>query len=300
MNQPAEESTLRDIRFAQSIATIVVAVAISGPAAGQAPADGLPSYDPPRAADGNPDLSGIWQSFTTANWNILSHSVEPGPYPELLGAWGAARAGLGIVEGNELPYQEWAAAEQQRNYENRVVVKTSNDPTRFDTGDTEIQCFRAGVPRANYMPYPFQIFNTPETIFIVYEYKGAYRAINMDSVKPAPDESWMGTSNGHWEDNTLVVDVMGFNEHLWLDRAGNFASDSLHVVERWTPVSPYHLRYEATIEDPNVFTQPWNMSFMLYRNVEENAKLFEFQCIPIVEPMMYKPLGFYDEDVSND
>jgi len=122
----------------------------------------------------------------------------------------------------------------------------------------------------------------------------------MDEERPALDASWMGTSNGHWEGDTLVVDVTGFNDHLWFDRAGNFATDALHVVERWTPVSPYHMRYEATIEDPNVFTRPWNISFMLYRHVEENAKLNEFQCIPLVEPMMYKPLGFYEEDVSND
>lgn len=217
-----------------------------------------------------------------------------------MGVWGAGRAGLGIVEGNELPYQEWAAAKQEENYENRTAVNVTNDPNRFNTGDTELQCYRAGVPRANYMPYPFQIFQTPDQILVVYEYKGAYRTIYMDAERPALDASWMGTSNGHWEGETLVVDVKGFNEHLWFDRAGNFASDNLHVVERWTPVSPYHIRYEATIEDPSVYTRPWNISFMLYRNVAENAQILEFHCVPIVEPMMYKPLGFYEEDVSVD
>ena len=94
--------------------------------------------------------------------------------------------------------------------------------------------------------------------------------------------------------------MQGFNEHIWFDREGNFASDALHVTERWTPVSPWHMRYEATIEDPNVFTQPWNIGFMLYRNVETSTKLLEFNCVPIVEPMMYKPLGFFDEDVTGD
>jgi len=284
------------------LTTVGVMFALTAtPSAAQTPAvASFPSYTPPQTLSGDPDLSGIWQSFTTANWEIVSHSVQPGPYAELLGVWGAGRAGFGIVEGDELPYQEWALTKKQENYDNRTVVNITNDPSRFDTGEPELQCFRAGVPRANYMPYPFQIFQTPEQILIVYEYKGAARTVYMDYDRPALDASWMGTSNGHWEENTLVIDVAGFNDHLWFDRAGNFASDALHVVERWTPVSPYHLSYEATIEDPNVFTRPWNIAFMLYRHVEENAKLNEFQCIPIVEPMMYRPLGFYDEDVTTD
>ncbi len=269
--------------------------------AGQTPSDeSFPPYTAPRTADGRPDLSGIWQSFTTANRNILAHSAQPGAHSELLGAWGASRGGDSIVEGNEVPYQPWAAAQQQENFENRTVVKVSNDPSRFDTGDPELQCFRAGVPRANYMPYPFQIFQTPEQILVVYEYKGAYRTIDMDSDQEAPSETWMGWSNGHWEGDTLVVDVTGFNGHTWFDRSGNFHSDSLHVVERWTRVSPYHMRYEATIEDPNVFTRPWNMSFMLYRHVEENAQLVEFNCVPFVEELMYGPLGFLSGQESED
>ena len=282
---------------------IVVAVifyGISGSTQEIASNDLFPDYAPTLTLHNTPNISGVWQSFTTANWNILSHPVQAGPFAEQSGAWGAGRAGFGIVEGNELPYQEWAVSEQQRNHENRTVVTAANDPTRFDTGDPELLCFRAGVPRANYMPYPFQIFQTPEQILIDYEYKGAYRTIYMNEERPALDASWMGTSNGHWEGNTLVVDVKGFNEHTWFDREGNFASDELHVVERWTPLSPYHMKYEATIEDPNVFTRPWKMSFILYKHVEENAELKEFNCVPIVEPMFYKPLGFYDEEIPNN
>ena len=268
--------------------------------AGQTPGDELPPYTAPRMPDGSPDLGGIWQSFTTANWNILAHSAESGAYPELLGAWGAGRGGQSIVEGNELPYQPWAAAEQRENYLNRTVVNVTNDPSRFDTGDPELQCYRAGVPRANYMPYPLQIFQTPEQILIVYEYKGASRTIYMDSDQRPPGDTWMGWSNGHWEGDTLVVDVTGFNGNTWFDRAGNFHSDALHVVERWTPVSPYHVRYEATIEDPDVFSRPWNMSFMLYRNVDENAQLVEFNCVPFVEELMYAPLGFTSSGEETD
>ena len=264
------------------------------PTAGQAPAAGLfPRYTAPRTTDGKPDLSGIWEALTSANWDILAHSAQPGPHPQIMGAWGAGRGGQSIVEGNEIPYQPWAAAKQKENLQNRMVVKVAADPTRFENGDRELQCYRPGVPRANYMPYPFQIFQTPEEILIVYEFKGAVRSIHMNADEGAPGDTWMGWSNGRWDGETLVVDVTGFNGHTWFDRAGNFHSDALHVVERWTRISPYHMRYEATLEDPKVFTRPWKMSFTLYRHVETNAQLVEFNCVPFVEEMMYEPIGLY-------
>ena len=264
------------------------------PTTGQTPsAELFPSYRAARTADGKPNLNGIWQSFTTANWDILAHAAQPGPHPELMGAWGAGPGGQGIVEGNEIPYQPWAAAKQKENFEKRMVVKVTNDPHRYDTGEPELQCYRPGVPRANYMPFPFQIFQTPEEILIVYEYKGAVRTIYVNGKGEAPGDTWMGWSNGRWEGDSLVVDVTGFNGHTWLDRAGNFHSDALHVVERYTPMSPYHLRYEATIEDPKVFTRPWKVSFPIYRRVEPNAQLVEFNCVPFVEGLMYAPLGLY-------
>jgi len=258
------------------------------PASGQAPAAGLR-----RTADGKPDLNGIWQSFTTANWDILAHEAQAGPHPELLGAWGAMPGGQGIVEGNEIPYKPEALANKKQNFDNRMVVKVTNDPHRFDYGDPEIQCYRAGVPRATYMPFPFQIFQTREQILMVYEYKGAVRTVYMDPHREAPADSWMGWSNGRWDGDTLVIDVTGFNGHTWFDRAGNFASDTLHVVERYTPIDATHLMYEATIEDPAVFTRPWKMSFPLYRRMEPNVQLVEFNCVPFVEEIMYAPLGLY-------
>jgi hypothetical protein len=143
------------------------------------------------------------------------------------------------------------------------------------------------------MPFPFQIFQTPKEILMVYEYKGAVRTIYMDPHLDPPGESWNGWSNGRWEGNTLVVDVTGFTDHTWFDRAGNFHSADLHVIERYTPISPYHIQYEATIEDPKVFTRPWKMSFPLYRRVEPNVQLMEFNCVPFVEEMMYGPLGIF-------
>jgi hypothetical protein len=286
------------IPFKGVVMSVAVASAVLWLAAtaieGQAPAGALfPAYTAPRTADGRPDLSGVWEALTSANWDILAHSAQPAPHPTLMGAWGAGRGGPSIVEGNEIPYQPWARAKQQENFKNRMVVKVAADPSRFNTGDPELQCYRPGVPRANYMPYPFQIFQTPEEILVVYEYKGAVRSVHMTSSEGAPGDTWMGWSNGKWDGDTLVVDVTGFNGHTWLDRAGNFHSDALHVVERWTPISPYHMRYEATLEDPKVYTRPWKMAFTLYRHVETNAQLVEFNCVPFVEEMMYEPMGLY-------
>ena len=227
----------------------------------------------PRTPDGKPDLSGIWQSVTTANWNILAHSAEPGPHNELLGAWNAQRAGQSIVEGNEIPYQPWALAQRQENFENRA------------TADPETQCRMPGVPRITYMPYPFQILQFEDRVIIFYEYIHVTRTIYMDG-SPHPEghiDFWMGDSRGHWEGETLVVDVIHFSDQTWFDRAGNFHSEQLHVVERFTPAGPDHLTYEVTIEDPKVFTRPWKMSMPLYRRQESNIQLLEYECYAYAE-----------------
>ena len=102
-----------------------------------------------------------------------------------------------------------------------------------------------------------------------------------------PVDFWMGWSNGSWDGDTLVVDVKGFNGMTWFDRAGNYHSDALHVVERYTPITPYHLQYEATIEDPNVFTRPWKISMPLYRRMESNIQFLEFKCVDLAEEYVY-------------
>jgi len=266
------------------------------PIAGQAPSQaGLsPSTAGVARMDGKPNLNGIWQAFNTANWDILAHEAQAGPKAAIMGAWGAQPGGMGIVEGNELPYRPEALEKKKRNFENRMTVKVANDPTRYDSGDPELQCYRPGVPRANYMPFPFQIFQNRDQIMMVYEYKGSMRTVFMDKHQEAPVDSWMGWSNGRWEGDTLVIDVTGFNGHQWLDRAGNFLTDTAHVVERWTPRGVDHMMYEATIEDPAIFTRPWKISFPVYRRLEPNAQLVEFNCVPFVEEMMYGPIGLYN------
>jgi hypothetical protein len=236
-----------------------------------------PAYRAPRTADGKADLNGIWQALNSANWDLQGHAAAAGPAP-LLGAVFAKPPGLGVTEGDEIPYLPAAAAKKRENQANWVKL------------DPEVKCYLPGVPRTTYLPYPFQIVQSQNVIMISYEYAGAVRVINMGTPTKAPAESWMGWSNGHWEGDTLVVDVTSQNEATWLDRAGNFHSDALHVVERYTPLSADTLTYEALIEDPKVFSRPWKISMPLYRRVEKNARLLEFRCAEFAEEVLYGQL----------
>jgi hypothetical protein len=260
------------------------------PAAGQPSAASgqfLP-HKAPRMADGHPDLNGTWQAFVTADWDLQDHEAQPGPHPELMGAYGAAPAGQSVVEGGEIPYKPEALERKKQNFQKRMTVDVSSDKTWHQVGDPELKCYMPGVPRATYMPFPFRIVQgSSPYILMAYEFASATRTIRMDWKGEAPTPSWMGWSRGHWEGDTLVVDVTGFREETWFDRAGDYHSEDLHVVERYTPVSPYHLMYEATIEDKNVYTRPWKISFPLYRRMEKNVQVLEFKCVPFTEEMLY-------------
>jgi hypothetical protein len=251
---------------------VIAVLTLSSTIAGQAPA-APPAYRAPRTTDGKPNLNGIYQAITEAYWDIEPHSAAPGQIREL-GASNAVPGGLGITDG-PLPYKPEALAKKKANYANRLTL------------DPEIKCYLPGTPRGMYMPYPFQIIQTPTYIMIVSSYARAVRTIYMTDHKEAPADSWMGWSNGHWEGDTLVVDTTGFNDLSWFDRAGNFHSDQLHVVERIAATDPGHLSYDATIEDPQTFTRPWKISLPIYRRVEKNAQLLEFNCIPFVEELIY-------------
>jgi len=269
---------------AVTAAAVVAIIFLGGePAVSQGPA-----YQAPRLpGTSNPNLTGLWQAFVTANWDIQDHAADAGPFPRLLGVWGARPAGQGVVEGNEIPYRPEALARKEENFRNRLTV----DPDNVNTvGDPEAKCFMPGVPRATYMPFPFQIIQSTEKIVIAYQFANANRTIPIGEATNAPVDFWMGWSNGHWDGDTLVVDVTGFNGLAWFDRAGNYHSDALHVVERYTPMSPDHLMYEATIEDPTVFTRPWKISMPLYRRIEENAQFLEFKCVDLAEEYLYGDL----------
>jgi hypothetical protein len=226
--------------------------------------------------------------LVTANWDLQDHEAQPGPHSELTGAYGAGPAGQSIVEGGDIPYKPEALAKKKANFENRLRADVSSDKTWHALGDPEMKCYMPGVPRATYMPFPFQIVQgTGPSILMAYEFTSATRIIRMDWKQAAPTDSWMGWSRGRWEGDTLVVDVTGQREETWFDRAGDFHSDALHVVERYTPLSPYHMMYEATIEDPKVFTRPWKISFPLYRRMEKNVQLLEFKCVPFTEELLF-------------
>ena len=241
---------------------------------------GQPAPQPHRMPDGKPDLSGIWQALNTANWDLEDHAARTG-LVVALGAIGAEPGGPGVVEGGEIPYLPEAKEKKKANFANRL------------TADPELRCYLPGVPRANYMPYPFQIFHSTKAIFFAYEYAGAVRNVFLKDPGPAPADSWMGQSFGHWEGDTLVVDVAALDERTWFDRAGDFHSDALHVVERYTLTDPTHALYEATIEDPKVFTKPWKISMPLYRHVDKNARLLEYECVFYLQEERFKDAPFH-------
>ena len=259
-------------------AALLMAVAVTMAQAPQAPAAGraaaAPAYRAPRTPDGKPNLNGIWQAINEANWDIEAHSAAPSPIKEL-GATGAMPAGAGIVEGGTIPYLPEALKKKKENQADRLKL------------DPEVKCYLPGVPRAVYMPYPFQIIQSTKHIMMLHTYAGAVRTIYMADQTEAPADSWMGWSNGKWEGESLVVDTKGFNDQSWFDRAGNFHSDALHVVERFTPRSADTLNYEATIEDSKTFSRPWKISLPLYRRVEQNAMIMEFRCVEFVEDLLY-------------
>ena len=260
--------------WARAAAVVAGALLVAWVAVGAQQPAARSTYRAPRAPDGHPNLNGIWQAINTANWDIEAHSAGPSIARDL-GAAFAVPAGLGVVEGGELPYKPEALAKKKANYANRLKL------------DPEIKCYLPGVPRAIYQGFPFQIIQAQEHVMLVHEFAGAVRTVYMANQIEPPADSWMGWSNGKWDGESLVVDTRGFNDLSWFDRAGNFHSDALHVVERFTPRSADTLMYEATIEDPNVFTRPWKMSMPLYRRVEPNAQLLEFRCVEFVEDLMY-------------
>jgi hypothetical protein len=230
----------------------------------------------PRTIAGKPDLSGIWQSLNEANWNLEPHIAEQGAV-ETLGAIGAAPPGIGVVDGGRIPYLPTALPQRQKNRDSRR------------TEDPEAKCFMPGVPRATYMPHPFQILQSDTDIMIVYQFAGAVRTIGMQNHAEAPVDSWMGWSNGHWEGDTLMVEVTGLNAN-WLDRSGNYATESRRVVERYTLTDADHIQYEARIEDPAVFSRPWTLRMPLYRRKEPAARLMDFRCVEFAEELMYGEL----------
>jgi hypothetical protein len=267
------------------VAAATFALASSPAVTGQARTSNIPRVN------GKPDMNGIWQAINTANWDIQAHSAKPAlamrpgpvvpiPAKEVIafGAVGAIPSGLGVVEGDQLPYKPEALKKKQENQENWL------------TRDPEIKCYLPGVPRAMYQPFPFQIIQSNAAVFMAFEFAGAVRHIYLKDPGPPQIDNWMGISHGAWEGDTFVVHSSGFNDQSWFDRAGNHHSDQMKVTERYTMTGADHINYSATIDDPVTFTRPWTMSMPLYRRVERNAQLGQFKCVEFVTELMYGQL----------
>jgi hypothetical protein len=236
------------------------AVAACGALRAQESGTAAKSYSPPRLADGTPDFRGIWRARTTAYMNIEGHTSEK----EIA----AAKSIIVDPPEGKIPYLPDALTQRGKNQEN----PTSADPAS--------NCFQAGVPRATYLPTPFQIVQSVGNLAIVYTDNHAYRIV-LPSAIPHDDgiDFFMGDSRGHWEGNTLVVDVTDLGDQTWLDAAGNYHSDQLHVVERYTLLGPDTMKYEATMEDPMVYAKPWSIRLLLHRDKEPGARITEDECL---------------------
>lgn len=238
--------------------------------------------------DGKPDLNGIWQVMNSANWNLEAHSAEKLDDFWALGALASIPAGQTVVQGDTIPY---LPAALQRREELR---------DGWPNSDPETYCYLPGIPRATYMPYPFQIFQGTRDILMVYTYNSSNRTIHMSNHTEPPVDIWMGRSNGSWDGDTLEIITTGFNARAHLDRSGNHFSPAMRVTERFTLENDHVLWYEATLEDPNTYSEPWTMRMPLYKHVEENAQLLEHKCVPFVEELLYKDLELPEQELRGD
>jgi hypothetical protein len=223
----------------------------------------------PRLPSGRPDFSGIWQTTSPADYDLEPHAARRDAPP-----------GRGVVEGAAIPYLPEALAQRQRNFERRQAL------------DPHLKCWVLGVPRSVYYPEPFQIFQRDRDLTLLHQFGHQVRTIHTNgSLHPleADQEFWLGDSRGHWEGDTLIVDVTDFNDETWLDRAGNFHSNKLHVIERWRYLDANTIEYRATLEDPEVYSRPWNIAVTLFRDRDQNAQLIEDYCYTLEYEQYYPP-----------
>ena len=232
----------------------------------------------PARVSGHPNFNGLWQALNTAYWNLEAHSAEPLREFWPLGAIAAIPAGRSVVRGGTIPYTPGALA------------KRSENRAKWPAADPEARCYMLGVPRVTYQNMPFQIFQADGDLLMVYPFAAAQRVIYMSDRTELPVDSWMGKSMGAWDGDTLVVTTKWQNGQSWLDRAGNFASSQLTVTERFTMQAADHLRYEATLDDPQTFTRPWTLEMPLYRLVDRDAQLLEHKCVPFADRLLYQDL----------
>ncbi len=238
---------------------------------------------PDRVA-GRPNLNGIWKAANTANWNLEAHSAEALDEFWQLGAIGAIPAGQSVIQGGgPIPYLPEALAERDANRAN------------WPAADPEANCYMLGIPRYTYHEIPFQIFQGVGDILMSYPFAAGNRMIRMNDDSELPLDSWMGKSSGQWDGDVLVVRTTNQNGMGWLDRAGNHFSNQLVVTERFELQGSDHIRYQATLEDPLTFSEPWTIEMPLYRLIEDNAQLLEHKCVPFADMLLYSDLLLQEE-----
>jgi hypothetical protein len=259
-------------------AAIVLTTDTTDTQAQTASAKGPTLPERPARVAGHPNFNGIWQAVNTAHWNLESHSAEDLKEFWHLGAIAAIPAGQSVVRGGTIPYKPDGLA--KRN-ENRAT---------WPAADPEAKCYMLGVPRVTYHNMPFQIFQAEGDLLMVYPFAAAHRIIYMTDRSELPVDSWMGKSDGTWDGDTLVVTTKWQNGQSWLDRAGNHASNQLTVTERFRLLSPQHLWYEATLDDPQTYTRPWTIEMPLYRMIDQQAQLLEHKCVPFADGLLYQDL----------
>jgi hypothetical protein len=236
--------------------------------------------------DGRPNLNGVWKAINSAHWNLEAHSAEGLDRFWQMGAIAAIPAGKSVLKGGgEIPYLAEA------------LTKRDANRAGWPQEDPEAKCYMLGIPRATYHDIPFQIFQGArnDDLLMIYPFAASQRLIHMNETTGLPLDAWMGKSNGRWEGDTLVVTTLNQNGMTWLDRAGNHASYQLVVTERFTLLGPNHIWYEATLEDPQTYAEPWTIEMPLYRLVEDNAQTLEHKCVPFADKLLYWDLWGLDD-----
>lgn len=238
----------------------------------QAPAGG-PAFTPGRTPAGQPDVQGVWRAWNLAKYDIEDHSAKPG-----------IPAGRGFVvdpPDGKIPYQAAALKKRQENYEGTKTL----DPVK--NADPFAKCYYPGIPRFTYLGWPFQIVQTDKYVAFYYEWSHHRRFVTLNAKAPLPSaedtSNWLGVSRGRFDGNSLVVAVTNFNGYTWFDMAGNFHSDALRVTERYTPIGVDTLQYEATMEDPKVFTRPWTIRMALQR--QKDVGILDYECTNMLDEL---------------
>jgi hypothetical protein len=261
--------TLTRKRF---ISAIITVAALMSTASAQTP------QQRPATIAGHPNFNGVWQAINSAYWNLEAHNAEALDAFWGMGAIAAIPAGKSVIREGTIPYLPKALEQRNKNRAN------------WPAADPEAKCFMLGIPRATYHNMPFQIFQGNGDVLMVYPFAAANRVIFMnDNSEPAVD-TYMGKSSGGWDGNTLVVTTVGQNDRTWLDRAGNFHGNQLKVTERFSLLDPDHIRYQATLEDPETYSRPWTIEMPLYRLVDQNVEILEHKCVPFADKLLYSDL----------